>query len=270
MRRTWAASVVLAGVLVAGGCGGSDGGPPGPVNTTPPESTNGIQWSKGRLWIAGAITQGYGPEDGLGPNDDLVLVEGGAFVVTEPSRGTVSRFDPKRGRTELAEIGPQANGIARCADGRVFANLEWPAGAVFEIDPSGATPPRQVTGEAPGLNSMACVGEFLYAPTFFKGGVIRVHRETGEITTIVETGLNLPSAVHAMPDGTIVALQVVLPVRLMKVDVESAELTELARIEGMIADNFAVGPDGTFYVTDFFDAGVVVISPDGTQRRIEL
>jgi hypothetical protein len=100
--------------------------------------------------------------------------------------------------------------------------------------------------------------------------VIRVNRESGEVSTIVEGALNLPSAVHAMSDGTIVALQVVAPVRLMKVDVERGELSELARIEGMIADNFAVGPDGTFYVTDFFDAGVIVVSPDGTQRRIEL
>lgn len=283
-RAAAAASAVLAAALLAGGCG-SDGGPSGPVNTTPPESTNGIQWSKGRLWIAaiqgsqlvqvdpvsGEITQGYGPEDGLGPNDDLVLVDGGAFVVTEPSRGTVSRFDPEHGgRTVLDEIGPQANGITKCADGRVFASLEWPVGGVFEIDPTGATPARKVTTTAPGMNSMACVGDDLYAPTFFAGGVIRVNRESGEITTIVEGGLNLPSAVHAMPDGTIVALQVVLPVKLMKVDVASGELTELARVEGMIADNFAVGPDGTFYVTDFLDAGVVVISPDGTQRRIEL
>lgn len=287
VARTWraraAASAVLAAALLAAGCG-SDGSPSGPVNTTPPESTNGIQWSKGRLWIAaiqgsqlvqvdpesGQITQGYGPEDGLGPNDDLVLVDGGAFVVTEPSRGTVSRFHPEEGRTVLDEIGPQANGITKCADGRVFANLEWPVGGVFEIDPTGATPARQVTTKAPGMNSMACVGDDLYAPTFFAGGVIRVNRESGEITTIVDGGLNLPSAAHAMPDGTIVVLQVVLPVRLLKVDVSSGELTEFARIEGMIADNFAVGPDGTFYVTDFLDAGVVVVSPDGSQRRIEL
>lgn len=284
MARAAAASGVLATALVASGCG-SDGGPSGPVNTTPPESTNGIQWSKGRLWIAsiqgsqliqvdpesGQITQGYGPEDGLGPNDDLVLVEGGAFVVTEPSRGTVSRFDPKRRvRTELGEIGPQANGITKCADGRIYASLEWPVGGVFEIDPSGTTPPRQVTTQAPGLNSMGCLGDFLYAPTFFAGGVVRVNRQTGDVETIVEGGLNLPSAVHVTPDGSVVALQVVLPVRLMKVDVDTGALTELARIEGMVADNFAVGPDGTFYVTDFFDAGVVVISPDGSQRRIEL
>ncbi len=282
-RARAAARAVLVAALLAGGCG-SGGGPSGPVNTTPPESTNGIQWSKGRLWIAaiqgsqlvqvdpesGQITEGYGPEDGLGPNDDLVLVDGGAFVVTEPSRGTVSRFHPEEGRTVLDEIGPQANGITKCADGRVFANLEWPVGGVFEIDPTGATSARQVTTKAPGMNSMACVGDGLYAPTFFAGGVIRVNRESGEITTIVDGGLNLPSAVHAMPDGTIVALQVVLPVRLLKVDVVSGELTELARIEGMIADNFAVGPDGTFYVTDFLDAGVVVVSPDGSQRRIEL
>jgi sugar lactone lactonase YvrE len=275
------AAVLLALVAVPAGCGGSSDS--GPVNTTPPKSTNGIQWSSGRLWIAslegsqivqvdpdsGEIIQGYGPDDGLQPNDDLVLVDGGALVVTEPGLGTVSRFDPKHGRTVLAEIGSQANGITRCEDGKVFASRESVSGGVFEIDPTGTEPARLVTDKVPGLNSMACVGDDLYAPTFFDGTVIRIQRETGD-TEAVAAGMVLASAVHTTPDGSIVALQDAFPARLVKVDLATGRLVELVRLGAMVPDNFAVGPDGTFYVTDFFNAGVVVVSPDGSTRRYDL
>ncbi len=276
------ALVIVALATAMTGCGGSDGS--GPVNTTPPESTTGIVWDRGRLWIAaiqgsqlvqvdpesGAITRGFGPEDGLAANDDLVILDGGGFVVTEPNKGTVSRFDPKSGRTVLDEIGSQANGITRCADGRIFANREVPSGGVFEIDPTGASPARRLTTSVPALNSMACIGDDLYAPTFaLEGGVIRIHRETGAVERVA-SGMVLPSAVHTTPDGTLVALQTVFPARLAKVDLASGTLVELVRLGAMVPDNFAVGPDGTFYVTDFLDAGVVVVAPDGSTRRIEL
>ncbi len=284
-RRSLAAasSVALAFVFFASGCGGSNG-PVEPIDSTPPESTNGILWNRGRLWIAaiqgsqlvqidpasGAITRGYGPDDGLTANDDLVIVNDGAFILTEPSKSTVSRFDPQHGRTVLAEIGSQVNGITRCDDDRVFVNREWPGGGVYEIDPKGVNEPRLLTKDVPALNSMACVGDDLFAPTFaLDGGVIRIHRETGAVENVA-SGMVLACAAHTMPDGTLVALQAVFPARLVKVDVATGALTEIARLGAMIPDNFAVGPDGTFYVTDFLDAGVVVISPDGSSHRIEL
>ena len=250
----------------------------------PPKSTNGIVWDKGTLWIAalygaqlvavdpasGAITRGYGADDGLVRNDDLVLVDHGAFVLTEPEDGTVSRFDPKRGREVIATVGSNANGIARCDDGRVFVNREINPGGVYEVDPKGVEPPRTVTTDVTTLNAMTCIGNDLFAPLFsLAGGVIRIDRETGATQTIA-SGMVLPAAVHQTSDGRLVALQSVFPGRLVQVDPASGALTEIARLGSMIPDNFAMAPDGTFYVTDFVNAGVLVIEPGGGTRRIEL
>lgn len=279
-RNALASVAVLA--LVVGGCG-SDGDPE-PVDLTPPRSTNGIVWQDGRLWIAslfgsqlvqvdprtGELTRGYGPDDGLVQNDDLVILGDGSFVVTETFDGTVSRFHPKRGRTLLAEIGSSANGIALCADGRVFVNRETAGGGVFEIDPKGIDRVRLVTDDVPALNSMACIGDDLYAPTFaLAGGVVRIDRESGAVSTVA-SGLVLPAAVHTGPDGRLFALQSVFPGRVVEVDPTGGGWTERARFGGMIPDNFTVGPDGTFYVTDFLDAAVLAIHPDATTHRFEL
>lgn len=281
MRR-W--RLLLSISLVLTGACGSSGSTDGPVKTDPPDATNGIIWHEGRLWISslfgaqlvqvhpetGAVTRSFDAEDGLVGNDDLVAIGGGAFVLTEPFEGTVSRFHPRGGRTVIAEIGAQANGIARCEDGRVFVSREVNRGGVFEVDPSGEQPARLVTQDVPALNSMACVGDELFAPTFeLAGKVLRIHRETGATVTL-STGLVLPAAVHPAPDGTLIALQSILPARLVDVDSVTGALTDRARITGQISDNFAVGPDGTLYVTDFLDAGVLVIHPDGSTQRFEL
>ncbi len=141
------------------------------------------------------------------------------------------------------------------------------AGAVLRCYGHGAgtVPAPLITQNVPGLKSMVCVGDDLYAPTFFDGTVIRIQRETGHAETVA-TGRVLASAVHTAHGGSLVALQDALPARLLKVDLAAGRLVELVRLGAMVPDNGY----GSFYVTDFFDAGVVVVAPDGSTRRFEL
>ena len=92
----------------------------------------------------------------------------------------------------LAEGLPGMNSLAWTDDGRLFATQVFLGDALYELDPSGANPPRQIMEGMGGLNGFDFGPDgALYGPLWFKKQVVRVDVEAATID-VVATGFDVP------------------------------------------------------------------------------
>ena len=161
-------AVLLAGTLVAGGEAIKKY--PGVtvrtlVQGSPIHGANGICFGPdGNLYIAaalsneiikmdpnsGRILQIFGPERGVISPDDLTFGPDGLLYFTAIGPGEVRKidpFDPNGMAGIIATIFPGVNPITFHDDGRLFVALDFYGYAgLYQVDPTGATPPSLVLG----------------------------------------------------------------------------------------------------------------------------
>jgi sugar lactone lactonase YvrE len=174
----------------------------------------------------------------------------------------------------LGNIGAGANAIAFSNAGKLLVDRAVIGDGLYEIDTTGATPPRQIAAALGNVNAFAFGPDGqLYGPRSGvapAGALVRIDPATGSVT-MVAAGLGLPSAVKISADGrTAYLTQSGPPAAIEKVDLQTAALTQVATVPAKVLDNLALGPDGTIYVSYFDQPEISVIGPGGETRTMNV
>jgi sugar lactone lactonase YvrE len=161
-----------------------------------------------RVWrvaASGSLEAVSLPSGLLGP-DDVAIDDAGTLYVVAAGSSQVWRRAPDGSWTVLARDLPGPSAIA-LAGARLFAATGIRDGAVYELDPSGVSPPHAIATGLDVPSAMASDGDAaLLVPLRSAGTVMRIDLAGGARTTIAE-GLQVPIAVKRAPDGRFVVLE---------------------------------------------------------------
>ena len=143
---------------------------------------------------SGAVDTFVGPPQGMA--DDLVFLADGTLLWTAIMQGVVRARAPDGKIREIAKL-PSINSInVRKSDGRVFAGQVFGGDGVWELDPTGVKPPRNIVKDPGGFNGFDIGPDgALYGPLWFKKQIVRIDPESGAIKTIAD-GFDTPAAAN--------------------------------------------------------------------------
>jgi sugar lactone lactonase YvrE len=214
---------------------------------------------------SGAVTEWIGPPQGMA--DDIEEGPEGRLVWTGFLSGEVYARTGD-GPVEVIATGlPAANSLAFSPDGRLFVTQVFGADALWELDPSGRTPPRKVAANLGGLNGFdfGADGQ-IYGPLWYGAKVVRVDPETGATETIAD-GFGIPAAVNFDPEGDLHVLDTQRG-EVVRVDIATGEKTVVAVLPPSL-DNLAFSADGRLFVSNMADNAIYEVDrTSGTFRTL--
>ncbi|WNG15679.1 SMP-30/gluconolactonase/LRE family protein [Cystobacter fuscus] len=215
---------------------------------------------------SGAVSTLVGPP--LGGADDVALGPDGSIYWTGYFSGKLMKRTPDGKTRAIAKDLPGLNSLAFRRDGRFYVTQLGRADALWEVDPNGKKPPRQVISKPGFLNGFEFgPDDKLYGPILLKGQIARVDVDTGSIETVAE-GFAMPVAVNF--DSSRENLFVVDSAKgeLVRVRVATGDKQVVAKLPTGL-DNLAVGPDDQVYVSNMVDNDIRVVNPaDGSVRQL--
>ncbi|QBQ99073.1 hypothetical protein E1956_17735 [Paraburkholderia pallida] len=254
---SWAATPAKAIPLVApspiGGANGMGFGPDGKLYV-------GAVMSQGIFRVdldTRAITQiERGPSGGA---DDMVFLPDGTLLWAAFMEGELMKRDPRGRVSVVASNLPGIDGIGfRRTDGRLFVSQCFSGDALWEVDPTGAKPPRKI------LSNLDCLNGFdfgsdgkLYGPSWFGGKIVRIDPDRPAVETVVD-GLNTPAAVKFGPNGKLYAV-LAGDGRLLEIDVATRAVRTVAQL-GSGLDNLLPWGDDKVLVSSLAENSVVSVT----------
>lgn len=214
----------------------------------------------------GAVSTLVGPP--LGGADDVTLGPDGSIYWTGFFSGRLMRRTPDGKTRVIAKDLPGLNSLAFRRDGRFYVTQLGRGDALWEVDPSGKKPPRQVLSGPGFLNGFEFgPDDRLYGPLLLKRQIARIDVDTGTIETVAE-GFGMPVAANF--DSSRENLYVVDSVlgQLVRVRVATGEKEVVAKLPTGL-DNLAIGPDDQVYVSNMVDNDIRVVNPaDGSIKPL--
>jgi len=251
---------------------------------TPPSAfhgVHGIRFSpKGELYAGSVAGQSLylvntangtartlvGPPQGMA--DDISFGPGEQVVWTAISDGVVYTRRGKGPVEVLAKDIASINSIAFSRDGkRLFAAQVFGGDALWELDPAGHRPPRRIIADMGGFNSFSPGPDgWLYGPLWFKGQVVRINPDSGELKVVAE-GLGVPAAAHFDSKDNLYAIDTSTGT-LLRIDIATGAKTKVAQLETAL-DNFAIDAADRIVVSNMADNGLQWVDPKtGKARQI--
>lgn len=217
----------------------------------------------------GAIVDVLGPEQGVLFPDDVAFSPDGTLLWTDALVGQVRGWTTSGEMIVVAEGIESINPIAISDDGRVFVGqcFHPEPGGIFEIDPTGAEPPREVLGGVPGCaaNGMDWWNDALYVPRWFEGSVLQIDDQDGAAGEVT-TDWSVPAAVAVDSLGRVHAVSQATG-EVVRIDGETGERTVLATLTPGL-DNLVFDSSDRLFVSSTTDAFVVEILEDGTIQTL--
>jgi sugar lactone lactonase YvrE len=209
------------------------------------------------------------PYAGTFITDDITSDDKGNFYSTgtTPLGGEVYRLDKNGMKTVIAKGLIAPNGIQyNKSTGRLFTSECFQANRVFELDPTGVKEPKLLVKE----NVIAVPEGFgfdpdtndLIIPDMGTGKILRVHPDTGEITTIAEK-FAAPIALKVGPDKMAYFPELGGAVYRLSLDGQKRE--KLAQLPPGL-DNLAITREGRLFITSYWDATVYEVTTDGSGK----
>ncbi len=194
-----------------------------------------------------------------GMSDDIEVGPDGSMYWTAFRTGIVyGRSSPNSEVQVLATGLPGINSLALHPDGRLFATQVFLDDTLYEIDRTGQTPPRLVMRDMGGLNGFDFSRDgLLYGPLWFRGSVVKVNVDTGEITDVA-TGFSIPSSVNFSADGRLFATDARRGI-VTQIHEERGTFHVVAELKAFI-DNMAISKTGQLCVSLSADATVHCMS----------
>jgi sugar lactone lactonase YvrE len=193
---------------------------------------------------SGEVERIVAPPEGMA--DDLAFAADGALYWTAIEDGIIYALAPNGVIRRVVENRRGVNAISFSPDRkRLFFSLVFYGDALYELDLSGASPPRLVAEGMGGLNAFQ-VGEdgMIYGPLMFGARVVRIDPDSGEITTI-STEFESPGALKLDGKGSAYVLD---GAALKRLDLGNGTLT--GRLElPFDADNLAIDSAGRVFVS---------------------
>ncbi|MYA07374.1 MAG: hypothetical protein F4172_02495 [Holophagales bacterium] len=213
---------------------------------------------------SGEILDNWGLDDGAQSPDDLAFGPDGSVYWTDISNGDVTMRTPTGETRVIASPGVGVNPITFSDDGRLFVSQCFMDTNLFELDPTGEQEPRLIRddlGPGCGLNGMdwGSADGRLYGPRWFRGEVVRVDVDSGELETVA-SGFEVPAAVKFNSEGVLHVLDS-LRGEVVRVG-EDGRKEVVARVQPGL-DNFAFDADDRLFISSFADGFIVeALSPD--------
>ena len=220
---------------------------------------------------SGEILDNWGLDDGAKSPDDLAFGPDGSVYWTDISNGEVAMRTPDGETRVIAAPGAGVNPITFSDDGRLFVSQCFMDTRLFELDPAGEAEPRVIRddlGPGCGLNGMdwGSADGKLYGPRWFRGEVVRVDVDSGEMETVA-SGFGVPAAVKFNSEGVLHVLDSLRGEVVRIGDDGSKEV--VARVQPGL-DNFAFDADDRLFISSFADGFIVeALSPDENRMVLE-
>ena len=220
---------------------------------------------------SGEILDNWGVEDGAKSPDDLAFGPDGSVYWTDISNGEVAMRTPEGETRVVASPGVGVNPITFSDDGRLFVSQCFMDTNLFELDPAGEAEPRLIRddlGPGCGLNGMdwGSADGKLYGPRWFRGEVVRVDVDSGELETVA-SGFDVPAAVKFNSEGVLHVLDS-LRGEVVRVGDDGGKEV-VARVQPGL-DNFAFDADDRLFISSFADGFIVeALSPETNRMVLE-
>lgn len=205
-----------------------------------------------------------GPPEGMA--DDLEFGPDGTVVWTSFLTGIV-HARPNGEVVVIAKDLPGANAVAFHPDGRLFVTQVLWGDALWELDITGIKAPRKVRADMGHLNGFDFDRDgYLYGPLIFKGRVVRIDVDSGEMKTLA-SGFAIPVAVNLDSKDNVYVADGRLG-RLIRLDKDTGEQTLVATLDGGI-DNLAINSKDQVFLTNLADNAIHKINMrTGSHRTI--
>lgn len=208
------------------------------------------------------------PYAGVFIGDDITSDDKGNFYITGITQLSeeVYRVDKKGMKTVIARGITGANGIQyNHRTGRLFMTECFWGNRVFELDPTGAKPPRvlikrDVIPVPEGFDFDPDTND-LIIPDMGTGRILRVHPDTGKITTIAEKFVT-PIALKIGPDKMVYIPELATGA-VYRLSLNGKKRERLAQIMPGL-DNLAITAGGRLFVTSYWDATIFEVATDGS------
>lgn len=168
---------------------------------------------------------------------------------------------------KLASGLPGINSLAFRKDGRLYATQVFLGDALYEIDVEGAKPPRKIMEKMGGLNGFEFGPDgLLYGPLWFKGQVVKVDVDKGDLTVVAD-GFKVPAAANFDSKGNLWVVDTALG-QLVKVDPKTGTKKVAAQLKASL-DNLAIDGQDRIYVSNMADNSIEEVNPEtGATKRV--
>lgn len=204
----------------------------------------------------GESTVFVGPPQGSA--DDLEFGPDGTLVWTSILTGEVFARRPDGEVNMIADNLPGANSIAFSNDGRLFVTQVLWGDALWELDINGDKAPRKIIENMGHLNGFDFDRDgYLYGPLIFKGKVVRVDVDSGDMT-VLATGFKIPVAVNLDSNDRLYVADTALG-RIIRIDIKTGEKTLVATVDPGI-DNLSINSKDELFITNMDDNAVYKIN----------
>ncbi|MBW4630910.1 MAG: hypothetical protein KME30_03100 [Iphinoe sp. HA4291-MV1] len=278
--RCWSWGLLLISSIFLFGIGSARAVDEILVPPSPFKGLNGINFdAKGQLYVGSVVEQTTYRVNVVtgeykvfldrpkGQADDFIFTPSGQIFYTALLNGEVRTFDPQTGNFKTLASGISAiDAIARNAEGRIFVaqSLSLQNTGLYELDPTGATPPRLILN-LPGLNAFEFGADgLLYSPLQFTGEIVRINVDTGTVERVA-SGLVSPIAVKFNSKGELFALDTATG-QVLYVNTITGQTQEKARLQPGL-DNLAFGPNDLLYATNFVDSDINEVNTETGKVR---
>lgn len=204
----------------------------------------------------GAVERLIAPPEGMA--DDIAIAPDGTMFWTAIEDGIVYKRAPGGPVERFLENVKGANAISFSPDfERLFYTLVFYGDALYELDPTGRTPPRLISEDHGGLNAFEVGPDgMIYGPLVFGGRVVKLDPDTGDIETVSDD-FESPGALKLAGDGTAFVLD---ETHLKRVALASGATETVAELPSG-GDNLAVSDVGLVYVSLAAENAIVEVDP---------
>jgi DNA-binding beta-propeller fold protein YncE len=214
-------------------------------------------WEVDRNTGAAKILVG-GPE---GQADDIAIGPNGEMAWTNYLMGMLRyRENDNLPMRVLAKDLPGLNSLDfDRKSGKLYASQVFLGDALWEIDVSGAKPPRLIAKDLGGLNGFEVGPDgMIYGPLWFKNSVVKVDPANGAVT-VINKEFKIPAAANLDGKGNLWVVDAATG-ELNKVELASGRKTVVKTLKTSL-DNLAISPEGTVYVSNMADNSIESIDP---------
>jgi streptogramin lyase len=150
-------------------------------------------------------------------------------------------------------------------NGKLYASQVFMGDALWEIDVTGANPPRLIRKDMGGFNGFEVGPDgMLYGPLWFKGQVAKINPANGDLT-VINSEFKTPAAANLDGKGNLWVVDTRTG-ELSRVELASGRKTVVKQLKPAL-DNLAIAPDGTIYVSNMADNSVEAYNPATGELR---
>lgn len=202
---------------------------------------------------SGKVETIVGPPDGMA--DDLVFLPDGTMVWTAINQNAVRARKGNGPIRVLAKDLASPNSINfRKSDGRLFVAQVFGGDGLWELDPAGVKPPRNILQDMGGLNGFDIGPDgWIYGPLWFKKQVVKINPDTGELK-IVAQGFHTPAAANFDSKWNLYVLDTALGT-VNHVDIKTGAKKVVAQLSTSL-DNLAIDAKDRLFVSNMADNGI--------------